>query len=220
MPGRANIQRRNIGTEKLRRATLQGAMTRNGEIALLAVAPAGPPIFNLAGRAERATLTLPHDRRVLVAPAVDIVEALIGLRLAPADWLDLLSGCVAGAAGETGTRVNGATIITLGGSAGRVRVEQAGATWQIIAGERPDLLVEYPQFLGRWPSAAKLTSHPGAAIHVVLNMTIGQIFVNTPLQARLFAPVVAADYRPMTLDELRASGPLGAGGSATQTAGR
>ncbi len=197
-----------VGAERLRRVTLQGAMTRNGEIKLLAVAPAGPPIFNLAGRADRATLTLPRDRRVLVAPAADIVEALIGLRLTPADWLDLLSGCVSAKTPLDGVLIDGATIISLKDGGGRVRLRKDGTSWRIVAGERPDLLVEYLQFLGRWPSIARISSRSGAAVAVSLEMTIGQVFVNAPLAPRVFAPDTAPGLSPMTLAELRALGPM------------
>ncbi len=210
----------NVGGEKLRRVTLQGAMTRNGEINLLAVAPMGPPIFNLAGRAERATLTLPHDKRVLVAPAPDIVEALIGLRLTPADWLDVLSGCVTGRPASDGVRIGKALIVTLQSGGGRERLDNDGTTWHVVAGERPDLLIEYQQFDGRWPNIAKLSSRPGAAVNVVLNMTISQIFVNTPLEARVFAPPSTVGFQPMTIEELRSIGPLGAARTPSPLAGR
>jgi len=198
-----------VGAEPLRSVTLQGAMTRNGEMRLVAVAFAGSPIFTLAGRTEQATLTLPRERRALTAPAADIIAALVGIRLTPVDWLDLLSGCVATAPANAGVRIGGATIVTLQADAGRVRLQQDGASWRIVAGDRPDLLVEYREYQGRWPRVARVTSHPGAAVAVSLNMTISQIFVNTPTQARMFALDVPADYSPMTLDELRAIGPLG-----------
>jgi len=208
-----------VGAERLRRVTLQGAMTRNGEIKLLAVAPAGPPIFNLAGRADRATLTLPRDRRILVAPAADIVDALIGLRLTPADWLDLLSGCVTAKRAVDGVLINGATIISLEDAGGRVRLEKDGASWRTVAGERPDLLVEYPEFLGRWPSVARLSSRGGAAVVVRLELAIGQVFVNSPLAPRVFAPDTATGLSPMTLDELRALGPMGGSHSGAEPPG-
>jgi len=198
-----------VGAEKLRSVTLQGAMTRGGEMRLLAVAPVGPPIFTLAGRAEQATLTLPRDRRVLTAPTADIVAALVGIRLSPVDWLDLLSGCVAGAPAETAARIGGATIVTLESGAGRVRMQQDGASWHVVAGERPDLLVEYGDYQGRWPGTARITSHPGAAVPVSLTMAISQIFVNTPPAARVVVPDVPAGYTPMPVDRLPALGPLG-----------
>lgn len=224
-----------VGSQKLRRVTLQGAMTRDGRIRLLAVAPIGGPIFLLAGRAERATLTLPHDHRVLVAPVADIVNALIGLEFAPADWVDVLTGCVgagaeapaytspagtlAGAEAPAYTRpapadrasggeIGGDIVMSLGPQT-RALLRKSGADWRVLAGERPDARVEYRAFLGRWPSDLRLTSAASADVPIDVRMAIGQIFVNTPLQDRAFVADVPADFMPMTLAELRAIGPLG-----------
>ncbi len=205
-----------VGTEQLRRVTLQGAMTRDGRIRLLAVAPIGGPIFILAGRAERATLTLPRDHRVLVAPVADIVNALIGLRFAPADWVDVLSGCVAGS-GSGGTefpahvpaggQLGGDIVIDLGGGR-RALLRKNGAAWRVAAGERADALIEYREYLGTWPSRARILSAPGN-VAIDISMEIGQIFVNTELSEKAFTVDVPGDFQPMTLAELRAIGPLG-----------
>lgn len=200
-----------VAEEKLRRVTLQGAMTRKREIRLLAVAPAGAPIFTLAGTDARAVLTMPHDKRVVIAPAADIMEALIGVRLTPDDWLDVLSGCVSSAHPDSATRINDVMIMALERDGGRLRLDKDGAGWRIVAGERPNLLVEYEQFLGRWPSAVKLSSRAGAPVEVSLNMSISQQFVNTDLPARTFVADVPPDYRATSLAELRAMGPLGSG---------
>jgi hypothetical protein len=198
-----------VGTEKLRSVTLHAGMTRKGEIALDAVSPFGSAIFKLAGTAKTATLTLPHDKRVLVAPAADIVEALIGVRLTPDDWLDVLSGCVTSAHPADTTRVGDVLIMQIERSGGRLRLDRDGAGWRIVAGERRDLLIEYRQFDGRWPSIAQLSSPPGAAVSVALNMTISQIFVNTDLPTRAFEPPASDGFQPMSLAELRSIGPLG-----------
>jgi hypothetical protein len=201
----------NVGTEKLRRVKLQGAMTRKREIYLLAVAPFGAPIFTLSGHQDRATLTLPREKRVLTAPAADIVEALIGLRLGPDDWLDLLSSCVTDRVAGGGFRLEGMPdVMFLDVDAKtRLRLERNGAAWRIVAGKRADLLVEYGEFQGSWPGRVALTTPPGAAVAVDLTMTISQIFVNTDLSAALFAGETPAGFQPMTLNELRAIGPLG-----------
>lgn len=198
-----------VGTERLRQVVLQGAMTRGGELRLLAVAPAGPPIFILAGRDERATLTLPRERRVLVAPAADIVAALIGLRLTAMDWLSVMSGCVAPAAAAEGGVIGGVTIVRLADGTTRVRLDKDGRDWRLTAGQRADLLVEYREFQGRWPRALQVSTPAQAPVAVGLSMSISQVNVNIDLSPRAFALDVPADYRPMTLDELRAMGPLG-----------
>lgn len=199
-----------VGTEKLRRVTLQGLMTRDGRIRLIAVSPVGVggPIFALAGRAERATLTLPRDRRVLVAPVADIVDALIGVRFAPEDWVDVLTACVASAPNAAGGALGKDIVVTLDGGR-RALLKREGADWHVALGERADALVEYRAYLGRWPSLARLTSPASAAVPINVNLTIGQVFVNNPVQDRAFLADVPPDFLPMTLAELRAIGPLG-----------
>jgi hypothetical protein len=203
-----------IGREKLRRVTLQGGMTRQGGIRLVAVAPVGAPVFVLAGQTANATLALPRDRRVLTAPAADIVEALIGLRLTPSDWMDVLTGCVSAEKPGPGVRV-GDAIVLLGEGGRRVMIRQDAARWRVVAGERGDAQVAYPAFSGTWPSSVHVTSAgnrasaAGVSIAIDLTMTIGQIFANTDLPAATFDPPASDGFAPMTLGELRAIGPLG-----------
>ena len=62
---------------------------------LEAPAPFGAPIFILVSRANRATLWLPRDRRVLRdAPVEDVLDAITGLRRSSDDLLALVSGCL------------------------------------------------------------------------------------------------------------------------------
>lgn len=225
-----------VGAEKLRRVTLQGAMTRDGRIRLIAVAPIGGPIFVLAGRAERATLTLPRDHRVLTAPVADIVNALIGLKFAPADWVDVLSGCVAGtdhlrqgsggppkpsaeaevpAYVPTGGQLGADLVMTLADGA-RALLRKTGADWRVLAGERSDAVIEYRKYLGTWPSLASINSAASAAVTLSINLEIGQIFVNSELADKTFTLDVPADFTPMTLAELRAIGPLGERDAGTE----
>ena len=208
-----------VGTEKLRSVRLQGAMTRDGRIRLLAVAPIGGPIFILAGRAERATLTLPRDHRVLVAPVADIVEALIGLRFAPADWVDVLSGCVSAGPLSAGTEVPayvptggmiGSDIVVSLGDGARALLRKSGTGWRVAAGERPEAVIEYREYLGTWPSFARINTAATAAVPLSINLGIGQIFVNSGLSDKTFTLEVPPGFEPMTLAELRAIGPLGA----------
>ena len=82
------------GPQKLRSATLHGAVTSEDQIYFEMPVPFGAPGFVLAGTGDRATLLLPRDKRVLHARADDIVEALVGLKLGPEQLLAMLAGCV------------------------------------------------------------------------------------------------------------------------------
>jgi len=165
-------------------------------------------VFVLAGRADRATLTLPHDHRVLVAPVADIVNALIGLTFAPADWVDVLSGCVAGTSSAAGGRLGADIVMSIGGGS-RALLRKNGAVWRVVAGERPEAVIEYRAYEGTWPSAARIGSVASAAVPLSINLEITQIFANTSLSDKTFTLEVPAGFEPMTLAELRAIGPLG-----------
>lgn len=199
-----------VGAEKLRGVTLHSAFTRDGRIRLEAVAPIGGPIFIMAGRADRATLTLPRDHRVLTAPVADIVNALIALKFAPADWVDVLSGCVGtpDPARVTGGQA-GADIVISHLVDWRALLRKVDGAWRVVAGERPDSSVEYLTYLGSWPSRARISSLATAAVPLSINLEIGQIFVNADLPDKSFTVEVPSGFEPMTLAELRAIGPLG-----------
>jgi hypothetical protein len=199
-----------LAGEKLRSVRLHSGFTRDGRIRLEAVAPIGGPVFVLAGRAEKATLTLPREHRVLLAPVADIVNALIGLQFAPADWIDVLSGCVgvADPARASGGHA-GADIVVSHGANSRTLLRKVGADWRVIAGERAEALIEYRSYLGTWPSLARITSTPSAAVPLSINLEITQIFANSVLSDKTFTLDVPPGFAPMTLAELRAIGPLG-----------
>jgi len=197
-----------VGAEKLRGVRLHSAFTRDGRIRLEGVAPIGGPIFLMAGGAERATLTLPRDRRVITAPVADIVNALIGLKFAPADWVDVLTGCVADASRATGGKLGADAVIALGDGS-RALLKRDGGGWRVVFGERPESLIEYRAYQGRWPSLARIDSAASAAVALSINLGISQIFVNADLPAKTFTLDVPSGFEPMTLAELRAIGPLG-----------
>ena len=82
------------GGERVRGRILTG-LESGGAVRLEAVAPFGAPFFVLAGRAERATLVLPREHRVLKDTAVaDVLERLTGLALGADDLRLIVSGCL------------------------------------------------------------------------------------------------------------------------------
>ena len=81
------------GRQRLRVRLIAGLAAPDG-IRLEAVAPMGPPVFILASAGDQTTLLLPRDDRVLTGqPPAAILEALAGVRVAPADLRRLLAGC-------------------------------------------------------------------------------------------------------------------------------
>jgi outer membrane lipoprotein-sorting protein len=182
---------------------------RPASMRLEAVAPFGQPAFILvAARGESATLLLPRESRVLRGqPAEMILGALIGVSLAPADLQAILTGCVVPNPRPSAGRLhaNGWASITLEGGA-QVFLRRA-QTWELRAARRDGWQIEYPAWQGRFPQSVRLLSD-AQSVNVDLTATLSQLDANVDLEASTFAVNVPSDARPLTLEELRDSGPL------------
>jgi hypothetical protein len=196
------------GAQKLRSATLHGAVTAADQIYFEMPVPFGAPGFVLAGTGDRATLLLPRDKRVLQARSADIVEALIGLKLTPAQLLALLAGCV-----DQSPELSGAArfgdLVAVDMPAGRAFLRREAGGWRVAAAVAGPLVVEYRQLEGRWPSEIRIDSAPGLTPVIAVSIGLSQIEVNGSLEPSVFSLAVPADATPLTLDQLRAAGPLG-----------
>jgi hypothetical protein len=189
--------------------TLVGVLTGRNDLYLKLIEPFGPPGFVLNGPAARATLVLPRDKRVLTAPAADIIEALTGLRLDPRELMAVLGGCViADGTATGGQQIGDARAVAVGPA--RVWLRRVGRTWQVFAGERPGLVIEYRRFAGGWPAEIGISSPAGAGVPLDLRVSIDQVDLDgRKISPAAFVPDVPAGATPMTLEELRAMGPLG-----------
>jgi hypothetical protein len=173
------------------------------------VAPFGPPAFILAARGGAATLLLPRDNRVLRnTPPEEILGALTGVALAPADLQAILIGCVVPQPTATAGRLhqNGWASIDLGGGA-TLFLEMADGAWQPRAARRPGWQIEYPAWQAGFPRTVRLRSLD-AVIDVDLTATVSQLETNVPLDPSAFAVTFPASAMELTLDELRKAGPL------------
>ena len=182
---------------------------RPASIRLEGVAPFGPPAFVLAGTGATATLLLPRDNRVLRnARAEDILGALTGVALSPADLLAVLTGCVTAMPVAAAGRLhqNGWASIDLGGDA-TVFLERVALGWQPRAARRPGWQIEYPAWQGAFPATVRLRSLD-PQVNVDLSAGVSQIETNTTVDRAAFAVTVPDDMLSMTLDELRDAGPL------------
>lgn len=197
------------GRQKLRGRLIAGLAP--DALYLEAVAPFGRPIFRLAARDGRATLLLPRDGRILrdAAPAA-VVEALTGVALDPDQLRALVSGCVAPAPAASGGRTypGGWLAVDLGAGA-TAYLKMRDERWRVEAGRLPNLTVEYRDTRSGLPRQLRLRSEPGAVSDVDLTLDVSQIEVNVAVPDRTFVIEGGADAVPMTLDELRAAGPLG-----------
>jgi hypothetical protein len=176
---------------------------------LYAVAPFGPPAFILAARGDDAVLLLPRDDRVVRgARPEEILEALTGVSLAPADLHAILTGCVVPAPRPLGGRLhaNGWASIDLEGGA-RVYLRRDGS-WQVRAATRDGWQIEYPDGQASFPGSIRLRSSR-ESVDVDLTATLAQIEANVEIDPAAFTIDVPASASPLSLDELRAAGPLG-----------
>src|SRR5258705_8933790 len=129
---------------------------------LEAVAPFGAPAFTLVARGENATLLLPRDEpRVLRGPKPeDILGALTGVALGPADLQAILTGCVVPAPQPVDARrhANGWASIDLAGGSTLYLQPTAQNMWTLRAARRDGWQIEYPSWSGNFPQIVRLQS--------------------------------------------------------------
>lgn len=211
------------GQARVRGRVLAG-FERGGALRLEAPAPFGAPIFILVARANQATLWLPRDRRVLRgAPVEDVLEAITGLPRSSDDVLALLSGCLSSDIAPAGAGQSGPGGWMAMDLAGGIRAFLArdGAAWRITAGHRSAgtgtaaWSVSYAAFSSGFPGSVTIRQDPagGGASVTALTFEVSQLETNVPLDGRAFDVVIPADAQPLTLEELRQSGPLADRGS-------
>ena len=207
------------GQASIRGRVLAG-FARGGSLRLEAPAPFGAPIFILVSRADRATLLLPRDRRVLRdAPVDDVLGAITGLRRSGDDVLALVSGCLSADITPSGVGERSPGGWMRVGLAGDVRAFLArdGAAWRIAAGQRDAgpasgaaWSVAYAEFSVGFPGLVTIRQEPagGAAGATALTFRVSQLETNVPIDPRAFEVMIPPDAQALTLDELRQSGPL------------
>jgi hypothetical protein len=177
-----------------------------------APAPFGASAFIFAAVEDSSVLLLPRDRRVLEQgrPA-DVLEAVTGVALTPADLRDALTGCV-GDLDPASAQQIGDTWRLLGDNP-RAYLRRAAATapWRIVAvvhreSGRPEWRAEYANFAGGLPQTIRLASADPQRFE--LQLSLSQVELNPALGDEVFHPTVPAGYEPVTLEQLRDAGPL------------
>jgi hypothetical protein len=197
------------GGQRLRGRALAGFARPDG-MRLEALAPFGAPAFILATQGRTAILLLPRDERVLRgARAEEILGALTGVALAPADLHAILTGCVVPSPKPLDGRLHGnnwASVQLDGGAT--VYLQRAGEMWQIRAARRTGWEIEYDRWSGGFPRLVRIrsTGSPNAMVDVTAD--IAQLEANVKLDPAAFTVEVPSGASPITLDELREAGPL------------
>lgn len=197
------------GTERVRGRAIVGFEPPRS-MRLEGVAPFGPPAFILAARDDVALLLLPRDNRVVRGErAEDLLAALTGVGLAPAELQAVLTGCVSAASGATGGRLHGNGWASIDLADGAVLyLERDGARWRTRAARRSGWQIEYPMWEGTFPQSVRLRS-TDPQVHVDVAAVVSQVEANVPVDEAAFTVNVPPGARELPLAELRANGPLG-----------
>ena len=196
------------GGERLR-GTVQAGFSRPASMRLDMSAGFGT-IFALAANAKDTALLLSRERRVVRgARADEVLGALTGVTMGPADLLAILTGCVVASPRPTSGRLhaNGLASIDLEGGA-TVYLRRSGQVWRLWAARRGDWQLEYPMWSSAslFPAQVRLRSEMPVVVDLTAN--VAQVETNTDLPESAFTLTVPPDVLPLTLDELRKSGPL------------
>lgn len=199
------------------RGTLHAGFATPDSIRLEAVAPFGGPFFLLAGAGGRATLLLLREDRVLRdTPASAILEALAGLDQTPSDLRAWVAGCPAGRGEIANARGVGPSWVAADMGPDRHLWLQRAATtgasppaWRLVVVQSAQLTVEFAEHTGTQPGRLRI-SRPGSPGLAALDIRLAlhQVERGVALPDAAFAIEVPADAVPITLEELRASGPL------------
>ncbi len=193
------------------RGRVRGALARPGSLRLEGLAPFGAPAFVLVAGSAPPVLLLPRERRVVTgASGRDLLAALAGLPLGPADFRALLTGCLVPQPRAVAARTYGGgwIAVALEGDA-TLYLRAVGPAPVVVAGRRPGLIVEYAGHVRGLPRRIRVQTAAPDAAATDLTATLSQVDINMELDERAFVQEVPDGFVPVPLETLRgAPGPL------------
>jgi hypothetical protein len=207
-----------VGRQRIRGRLIAGLEAPDA-VHLDAAAPFGESIFMFVAKGGRATLLLPRDDRALEhgAPAA-VLEAVTGLPLDAASLRLALTGCVDTQGMADMQRVGDRwRVLTVGGGGQYFERADRSAPWRLVAQVyettgRPLWRAEYRDFLNGLPRSIRFFSSGSEPFD--LKLSLSGVEINTPLPAEAFDLPIPPGTRPISLEELRRSGPLAAPGDS------
>ena len=183
---------------------------------LEAVAPFGQPLFIFVASGTDATLLLPRDNRLLEHGRPDeVLEAVAGVPLGASVLREIMTGCPSDAAPDSlHARAFGAdwrVVPTHHDGEVYLHREQPGAPWRLAAlTARTDSgrrwRADYGDFQNDLARTIRLTSDGPPPFD--LRLALSQLEINVALDADVFRVQAPRGADPITLEELRQSGPL------------
>jgi hypothetical protein len=197
------------GSTKLR-GRISAGFAAPDDIVLEGHGPFGRAAFILIGRGGKAMLLLPRDNRVLPdAEPAAIVEALAGVALDPRQLRAAVAGCGLERVTPSGGRAYGTDAAAIESAQGTVYLRRVDGAWRVAGAVRDAITVQYGDFSGG-RAGTLFVKTPVAD----LALRVSAVEVNVPLEPQVFELEVPKDAAPITLEELRRSGPLGDKGTA------
>ena len=193
------------------RGRVRGALARPESLRLEGLAPFGAPGFVLVAGDQPAILLLPREQRVVTdATGQDLLDALTGLPLTPADFQAVITGCLVPDPRPLNARTyrNGWVGVELEGDA-TLYLQRLGDTPVMVAGRRPGFIIEYDDHARGLPRRVRVQTAVSGAVVTDLTATMSQVSINIELDGQAFVPVVPDGFVPMSVDALRSTdGPL------------
>jgi hypothetical protein len=191
------------GSQRIWPLSVDTAVT-GGDVYMGATA-AGRSVFILAGSSTAATLWLRRENRVVRAPAGKILEAILGIEVAPDRLLAVLTGCATRDLQPTAAATF-EKLLAVDTGDGRVYLEQHDNRWRTRAAELQGFRLEYRWRQLRWPEKIWIWSTPGREPVATVDVTVEDAGLDPVLPSGVFnAPSGAAGADPMTLEELRSA---------------
>jgi len=194
------------------RGRLLAGLASPDSLYMEAPAPFGSPVFVLGAAHGDATLLLPRDRRVLEhGRPEEVLGAVTGVPLSPSDLRATLTGCVADAQATDGeASAIGSDWRVIGGEPVRyLRRDRADGSWRLVSVVRrgdDGWRADYSNFSNDLPRRIRLVATQPRRFD--LSLELSQVDVNADLEPSTFRVAVPSGMQTISIDELRAGGPL------------
>jgi hypothetical protein len=195
------------------RARLHLGLQAPASARLEAIAPFGQPLFIFVARDNQATLLLPRDNRVLENGRPDaVLEALTGVPLDAAELRAALTGCSVGPDVSRAVQLADVWRVVPDGTSLLYLRRDPPAPWRLVAtvhrpSASPEWRAQYSDFQDGLPRTVRFVSSDPDRFN--LRLASSQVDLNMPLAAEAFEVRGSESADPISLDELRRSGPLG-----------
>lgn len=203
--------RGSVGGSRTRGRLLVGVAGADG-MYIEAPAPFGAPIFVLGATGNSATLLLPRDKRVVDhGTASEMLEAIAGVPLSATDLRSTLTGCAPASPAQTGEarRIGDSWRVISGSAVLYLKRERPTEPWRLVSIVRSGTdgwRTDFSAFADDVPKSVRLVSN--APKRFDLRLDLSQVDLTPNLDPATFRVVVPPGTQSMTIEELRAGGPL------------